>query len=64
MLQCLMGAGAIACGAIASISRKVWWIDPAGAVAISAYIIWSWANILRGQARHDLLMSSLSCSIS
>ncbi|CAK0784774.1 hypothetical protein CVIRNUC_007978 [Coccomyxa viridis] len=41
--------GAIAFGAIASSSQKVWWFDPAGAILISAYIIWSWACILKGQ---------------
>ena len=41
--------GAIAFGAIASSSHKVWWFDPVGAILISAYIIWSWACILKGQ---------------
>ncbi|EIE27327.1 cation efflux protein [Coccomyxa subellipsoidea C-169] len=41
--------GAIACGAIASISPKVWWVDSVGAILISLYIIWSWARILQGQ---------------
>ena len=41
--------GAIAFGAIASSSQKVWWFDPVGAILISAYIIWSWACILKGQ---------------
>ncbi|KAK9799415.1 hypothetical protein WJX73_005545 [Symbiochloris irregularis] len=27
----------------------VWWIDPAGAILISLYIIWSWAVICKGQ---------------
>lgn len=43
--------GAIAFGAIASTSQKVWWFDPAGAILISLYIIWSWMCILKGQAR-------------
>ncbi len=43
--------GAIACGAIASISPKVWWVDSVGAILISLYIIWSWARILQGQVR-------------
>ena len=30
---------------------QVWWVDPAGAILISAYIIFSWAVILRNQAR-------------
>ncbi|CAL8462983.1 g2517 [Coccomyxa elongata] len=41
--------GAIACGAIASISPTVWWVDSVGAILISLYIIWSWARILQGQ---------------
>ncbi len=41
--------GAIAFGAIASISPTVWWFDPVGAILISGYIIWSWACILKGQ---------------
>ena len=41
--------GAIAFGAIASISQKVWWFDPVGAILISLYIIWSWMCILKGQ---------------
>ena len=41
--------GAIAFGAIASISQKVWWFDPLGAILISLYIIWSWMCILKGQ---------------
>ncbi len=32
-------------------ARQVWWIDPAGAILISAYIIFSWALILRNQVR-------------
>ena len=43
--------GAIACGAIASISPRVWWVDSVGAILISLYIIWSWARILQGQVR-------------
>ena len=43
--------GAIAFGATASISPTVWWFDPVGAILISAYIIWSWACILKGQVR-------------
>lgn len=43
--------GAIAFGAIASTSQKVWWFDPVGAILISIYIIWSWMCILKGQAR-------------
>lgn len=35
--------------ALASNVRKVWWIDPAGALAISLYIIYSWVQITRGQ---------------
>ena len=31
--------------------ETVWWIDPAGAILISVYIICSWAFILRNQAR-------------
>lgn len=45
----LSNATAIACGIGASFSRKVWWIDPAGAILISLYIIWSWAVICKGQ---------------
>lgn len=41
--------GAIACGAIASISPGVWWVDPVGAIVISLYIIYNWANILWAQ---------------
>ncbi|KAK9828197.1 hypothetical protein WJX74_002590 [Apatococcus lobatus] len=36
---------AIVCGAIASNYRKVWWLDPTGAVLISLYIIRSWVII-------------------
>jgi len=43
--------GAIAFGAIASISADVWWVDSLGAILISLYIIWSWARILQGQVR-------------
>ena len=44
--------GAIAFGAIASTTQKVWWFDPLGAILISLYIIWSWMCILKGQARN------------
>lgn len=37
---------------------QVWWVDPAGAILISAYIIFSWAVILRNQAR---LASAAAC---
>lgn len=37
---------------------QVWWVDPAGAILISAYIIFSWAMILRNQAR---LVSAAAC---
>ena len=58
--------GAIAFGAIASISPKVWWFDPVGAILISAYIIWSWACILKGQVCRARLVSfrDLLCSLS
>ncbi|KAK9868820.1 hypothetical protein WJX84_006295 [Apatococcus fuscideae] len=36
---------AIVCGAIASNYRNIWWLDPAGAVLISLYIIRSWVII-------------------
>ena len=45
----LSNATAIACGIGASQSRKVWWIDPVGAILISFYIIWSWALICKSQ---------------
>ena len=45
----LSNMGAIACGIGASMSRKVWWIDPAGAIVISLYIVWSWMVICKGQ---------------
>ena len=51
--------GAIAFGAIASTSQKVWWFDPVGAILISLYIIWSWMCILKGQARTLSSTSSL-----
>lgn len=35
--------------AIASQVPKVWWLDPAGAVVISLYIIYSWIRISKGQ---------------
>jgi len=57
--------GAIAFGAIASISQKVWWFDPVGAILISLYIIWSWMCILKGQVSpqsvpHALVLSAMS----
>ena len=36
---------AIVCGAIASNYRAIWWLDPAGAILISLYIINSWVII-------------------
>lgn len=45
----LSNMSAIACGIGASTSRKVWWIDPAGAILISLYIVWSWLLICKNQ---------------
>ena len=45
----LSNSMAIACGIGASASRKVWWIDPAGAIVISFYIVWSWLLICKAQ---------------
>ena len=36
---------ALATAAAASLCRRLWWADPAGGVAISLYIIASWARI-------------------
>ena len=49
----LSNSTAIACGIGASTSRKVWWIDPAGAILISMYIIWSWMLICKSQVRRS-----------
>lgn len=49
--------GAIAFGAVASISSSVWWVDSLGAILISLYIIWSWARILQGQVRLPCICS-------
>jgi len=40
---------AILCGGLGSISQKCWWVDPVGAILISAYIIWSWMIICMNQ---------------
>ncbi|KAK9807039.1 hypothetical protein WJX72_011532 [[Myrmecia] bisecta] len=40
---------AIAFGGAASMSRKLWWIDPAGAILISLWIIYSWMDIVHEQ---------------
>ena len=40
---------AIGTAALASISDKFWWIDPAGAILISCYIIFSWGMISKSQ---------------
>ena len=52
----LSNATAIACGIGASSSRKVWWIDPAGAILISCYIIWSWMLICKSQVRFMIVL--------
>lgn len=41
--------GAIFGVAIASQVPKIWYLDPAGAIAISLYIIYSWIRISKGQ---------------
>ena len=47
----MSNAAAIVCGIAASMSRKVWWIDPLGGILVSAYIIYSWALICKGQGK-------------
>ena len=62
MNDILSNAGAIACGIGASLSRKVWWIDPVGAIVISLYIIFSWLSILTGQVCHPVCCQLLAAS--
>ena len=49
LLAVMSSAMAIGTAALASISEKVWWIDPAGAILISCYIIFSWGMISKSQ---------------
>jgi len=42
---------AITTAVIAFHCPNVWWMDPAGALVISAYIIWCWVNVGKEQAR-------------
>ena len=49
---------AIGTAALASISEKVWWIDPAGAILISCYIIFSWGMISKSQVTQALRSSA------
>ena len=45
----ISNAAAIACGAVASQWRKLWYVDPLGGILASIYIIWSWALICKAQ---------------
>lgn len=50
--DCLSNAVA-AIALVAAISRPwLWWVDPVGAIAISAYIIYSWFSTGREQIEH------------
>lgn len=50
----MSSAMAIGTAALASISEKVWWIDPAGAILISCYIIFSWGMISKSQVTQGI----------
>ena len=45
----ISNAAAIACGAVASYDRRLWYIDPLGGILASVYIIYSWALICKAQ---------------
>lgn len=40
---------AIACGVVGTQSARLWYVDPWGAIVISAYIIYSWGLICMNQ---------------
>ena len=54
---------AIACGGVASSSRKLWYIDPIGGILASIYIIYSWALICKAQVlvRYNLKTLTIPC---
>ena len=58
LLAVMSSAMAIGTAALASISAKVWWIDPAGAILISCYIIFSWGMISKSQVTQALTSSA------
>jgi divalent metal cation (Fe/Co/Zn/Cd) transporter len=45
----MSNAMAIVTAAVASNARPVWWLDPAGAIGISLYIVWRWGAVTKGQ---------------
>ena len=47
----LVRRAAIMAAAVAGGSRQLWWVDPAGAAFISAFVIWSWAEMATEQVR-------------
>jgi divalent metal cation (Fe/Co/Zn/Cd) transporter len=47
----LSNVTAITTAVIAFHCPNVWWMDPAGALVISAYIIWCWVNVGKEQVR-------------
>lgn len=48
----VMNVAALVFPIIAFYERKVWWIDPAGGLAISAYILWRWYEVGMEQVRN------------
>ena len=56
----ISNSAAIACGAVASYSRKLWYIDPVGGILASIYIIYSWALICKAQVCPRRLQTNVS----
>ena len=48
-LPSLPAVAAAITAAIAVNVDNAWWVDPVGAIAISAYILWRWFDIARTQ---------------
>ena len=47
----LSNMAAVATAGIAGYWAEAWWVDPAGAIVISLYILWRWADIAKIQVR-------------
>lgn len=58
----LANVAAMAAGASAAHVSRLWWLDPAGALAIATYIIISWLVILRQQVI-SFLVKHISSSL-
>ena len=47
----IMNIAALIFPLVAHYQRQVWWIDPAGGLVISAYILWRWHSVANEQVR-------------